>query len=327
MYQYGLKSTANGFYLETEALRPEPGSYMANMAAASTLFNLNMADRDGKVATGSSLWLRQLGSRTQFDSASGDLDTTINRYVAQLGLDAFTLDLGAKAQATVGVMAAYGRANSTTDASNVEANSKGKVDGYSVGLYGSWFQDASSKNGLYTDSWLQYSWLDGTVEGQNLPDSAKEQYRLKGLSASLEAGYRLPLNKDGLSITPQAQLIWSGVKADSHTEANGTLVESSGQNNLFSRVGLKLQQEHTLATDRVLSTSLEANWLNNSQAAGAILDGVESKQAGNRNIAELKLGMNGQVSKQFRLWGSIGQQLGSNSYRETALTLGFKYLF
>ncbi|MDF0604960.1 autotransporter outer membrane beta-barrel domain-containing protein [Neisseriaceae bacterium TC5R-5] len=326
VYEYGLEQDGNAWYLRTaaEQLRPEPGSYMANMAAATTLFNLRMSDRDGKVGDGSSLWVRQLGAKTKFDSASGVLDSSTKRYVAQVGLDALALDAGQKGKATVGVMAAYGKADSTTNSANVDASSKGEVDGYSVGFYGNWQQDTTTQNGLYADSWLQYSWMDGSVSGQQL---AQESYQLKGLSASLESGYRLALGNNGLSITPHAQLIWSGIKADNHVEHNGTVVESSGQGNLSSRVGVKLQKDSALAKNGVFSTSLEANWLNNSKAAGAMLDGVTSQQDGSRNIGELKLGVSGQVSEQLNLWASVAQQLGSKNYRETALTVGFKYKF
>ena len=43
-------------------VRPEAGSYMANIAAAGKLFNLRLEDREGR-AENSSMWLRQQGSK------------------------------------------------------------------------------------------------------------------------------------------------------------------------------------------------------------------------------------------------------------------------
>ncbi len=68
----------------SKTLRPEAGGYMANLAAAQTLFNLRLNDREGR-AENSSMWLRQVGSRTGFSDGSGQLHSTANAYVVQGG--------------------------------------------------------------------------------------------------------------------------------------------------------------------------------------------------------------------------------------------------
>ncbi|KEY57693.1 outer membrane protein IcsA autotransporter [Serratia sp. DD3] len=57
------------------------------------------------------------------------------------------------------------------------------------------------------------------------------------------------------------------------------------------------------------------------------MNGITVKQDGAANIAELKLGVEGQVNKQVNLWGNVGQQLGNNGYSDTAVMLGAKYNF
>ncbi|WP_255557337.1 autotransporter outer membrane beta-barrel domain-containing protein [Sodalis sp. dw_96] len=44
-------------------------------------------------------------------------------------------------------------------------------------------------------------------------------------------------------------------------------------------------------------------------SVGGSSDGVTIKESGAANIGELKLGMNGQLNKNFNLWGSMGQQV------------------
>ncbi|VTN08508.1 Outer membrane protein IcsA autotransporter precursor [Raoultella terrigena] len=57
------------------------------------------------------------------------------------------------------------------------------------------------------------------------------------------------------------------------------------------------------------------------------MDGVVVKQNGAKNIAELKMGVEGQLNKQFGLWGNVAQQLGDKGYSDTSATLGGKYSF
>ena len=311
-------------------IRPEAGSYMANMAAAGKLFNLRLEDREGR-AENSSMWLRQQGSRTTFHDTTGQSRTATNTYVVQGGGEVWNSHFNDSDRLGVGLMVGYGNASSETGSNRSGYHSKGTVDGYSTGVYATWYQDAASLNGVYVDSWMQYSWLNGEVNGDQL---SNESYNIDGLSASVEAGYRMPVyqgENGSVYITPQAQVIWSGIKADDHHEINGTRVTSSGDNNVQTRLGVKVSRDGVSdadkGSDKLFTVYAEANWLNNSQQAGAVLDGVEVKQSGSRNLAELKLGTEGQLSKNVNLWTNVAQQMGDDGYSDTALTVGFKYKF
>ncbi len=310
--------------------RPEVGSYMANMAAASKMFNLRLEDREGR-AENSSMWLRQLGSRTTFHDTTGQSRTATNTYVVQGGGEVWNSHFNDIDRLGVGLMAAYGNASSETGSNRSGYHSKGSVDGYSTGVYATWYQDAASLNGIYVDSWMQYSWLNGEVKGDQL---SNESYDIDGLSASVETGYRIPVyqgQNGNVYITPQAQVIWSGISADDHHEVNGTRVTSSGDNNVQTRLGVKVSRDGVsdsdIGKDKLFTLYAEANWLNNSQQAGAVLDGVEVKQSGSRNLAELKLGTEGQINKNLNLWTNVAQQMGDDGYSDTALTVGIKYRF
>ncbi|HHE3743717.1 TPA: autotransporter outer membrane beta-barrel domain-containing protein, partial [Escherichia coli] len=186
-------------------------------------------------------------------------------------------------------------------------------------------------NGIYIDTWLQYSWLNGMVKGEQL---SNENYKIDGLSASVETGYRKLIYQGAngnVFLIPQGQFIFSGVEADDVKEFNGTHVTTSGNNNIQSRLGVKLSREGTSkidkGKDKLFTVYAEANWLNNSRQVGAEMNGVSIKQAGNKNVAELKLGTEGKFNKNMNLWTNVAQQIGAKGYSDTTMTIGFKYSF
>ncbi|QLK62933.1 autotransporter outer membrane beta-barrel domain-containing protein [Enterobacteriaceae bacterium Kacie_13] len=56
-------------------------------------------------------------------------------------------------------------------------------------------------------------------------------------------------------------------------------------------------------------------------------DASYNEQRGSKNIAEVRAGVDGQLTQRVNLWGNIGQQMGSESYRDTSATLGVKVSF
>ncbi|VFS51039.1 Outer membrane protein IcsA autotransporter precursor [Budvicia aquatica] len=83
-------------------------------------------------------------------------------------------------------MAGYGSNNSKTQSKVTDYASKGKVDGYSAGVYGTWYANETDKTGVYVDSWVLYNWFDNEVKGDYL---GTENYKSRGVTASLEGGY------------------------------------------------------------------------------------------------------------------------------------------
>ncbi|AJJ59878.1 autotransporter outer membrane beta-barrel domain-containing protein [Yersinia pseudotuberculosis] len=342
LYQGGASTPDDGdWYLRTQAddRRPEPASYTANLAAANNMFVTSLSDRMGEtlytdVFTGeqktTSLWLRNEGSHNRSRDDSGELHTQDNRYVMQLGGDVAQWSRNAQDLWRVGVMAGYANSSSSTVAKVAGYRSTGSVDGYSVGIYGSWLADNADDTGAYVDSWVQYSWFDNNVSGQDL---AAEKYDSKGFTASVEGGYAFKVGESvnqSYFIQPKAQVVWMGVKADDHTETNGTVISGDGNGNIQTRLGAKAfinPSDKAKVSGPAFKPFVEANWIHNTKDFGTTLDGVTVKQAGTANIAELKLGVDGQINNQLNLWGNIGQQVGNKGYSETSVVLGVKYNF
>lgn len=314
-------------------LRPEAGNYIANVAATNTLFNLRLHDRGGETQyvdaiTGekkvTSMWMRNLGGHQQVRDSSGQLKTETNRYVLQMGGDLLTTD-----NLHLGAMAGYGNARSNTDSNVTGYRSQGHTTGYNLGVYGTWYQQPEQQTGAYVDSWLQYSWFNNSVNGDDL---SAERYQSRGFTASLESGYSWKLGQDSFSnsyfIEPNAQFIWMGVKADDVTEANGTRVSSQGDGNVQSRLGVRASMKTAGENGQALfKPYLEANWINNSKTFATTLDGVKVGAQGEKNIAELRVGVDSQLSSNLNLWGSVGQQAGNNAYRDTSAAIGVKISF
>ncbi|OVZ91638.1 autotransporter outer membrane beta-barrel domain-containing protein [Yersinia kristensenii] len=343
LYQGGVSSPADGdWYLRTQAddRRPEPASYTANLAAANTMFVSSLADRAGEtlytdIFTGeqksTSLWLRNEGSHNRSRDDSGELKTQDNRYVIQLGGDVAQWSRNTQDLWRVGVMAGYANSSSSSVAQGTGYRSTGSANGYSLGVYGTWFEQGREETGVYVDSWLQYSWFNNEVSGEGL---TTEKYDSKGFSASVESGYTFQVGQSehqNYFIQPKAQMVWMGVKADSHTETNGTVVTGEGNNNIQTRLGVKafispIPKEDKGSTP-TFKPYVEANWIHNTKDFGTTLDGMTVKQAGAGNVAELKVGVEGQINNKLNLWGNVGQQVGNNGYSDSSITLGVKYNF
>lgn len=95
--------------------------------------------------------MRHIGGHNRWKDSSSQLNTQSNRYVVQLG--------GSIAQWTdgqdrlqLGIMAGYGNEKSSTTSSLSGYKSKGAINGYSTGLYGTWQQNDGNDNGAYVDT-------------------------------------------------------------------------------------------------------------------------------------------------------------------------------
>jgi autotransporter family porin len=321
--------------------RPEASEYGANLWAANRLFVHRLHDRLGEPhyvdsLTGeekvTSMWLRHVGGHTRFRDNSGQLKTQANRYVLQLGGDIAQWSTDERDRFHLGIMGGYANQKSNTRNYRSGYRADGSVHGYSLGAYATWLQNNEEKSGAYIDSWMLYSWFDNSVTGQSL---TAERYKSKGATASVEAGYTWKLaeknKRESYFIQPVAQLTWMGVKADRHREMNGTWVESTGDSNIQSRLGVRaFIKGHSLldeGKERLFEPFVELNWLHDTKNVGASLNGYHIEQAGTRNIGEIKVGVESQLGKNINLWGNIAQQIGDKAYSDTQAILGVKYLF
>lgn len=320
--------------------RPEAGSYLANNYAANTLFMTRLHDRLGEtqyidMLTGekkvTSMWMRNVGAHTRFKDGSGQLKTQSNSYVMQLGGDLAQWSSDGLDRWHIGAMAGYANSQNRTQSSLTGYHSRGQVTGYSVGLYGTWYANDADKTGTYVDTWMLYNWFDNKVMGQ---EQAIEKYKSSGITASVEAGYSFKLGENERNsywLQPKAQVVWMDVQADSHREANGTRVKGDTDGNLMTRLGVKaFINGHNAIDDgksREFQPFVEANWIHNTQTTRVKMDDVSNDMRGTKNIGELKVGVEGQITPRLNVWSNVAQQIGDKGYSDTRGMLGVKYNF
>ncbi|MBD9515713.1 autotransporter outer membrane beta-barrel domain-containing protein [Pseudomonas sp. PDM22] len=319
--------------------QPEGGSYTANLAAANTMFLHRLHDRTGNLTyvdpdTGkqvtSMLWMRNVDGSSRWEDSTGQLKTESNRYVLQLGSDLYRKQTD-NGDWVVGVMAGYANGNSTTRSRITGYRSRGEIDGYSLGVYGTWYENKDDENGAYVDSWVLWNDFDAEVRGEQL---AKEKYDAKGITASLEAGKTFTVAKTESAsyyVQPQAQIVYMGVKADTHREANGTKVTGQGDGNIMTRLGaraaVRSNQQGGFANTYGVEPYVETNWIHNTDDFGAKMGSTKFEMDGASDIFEVKLGATSKVNSRVNVWGEVGKQFGDNGYRDQAVTLGLKVNF
>ena len=353
-YDYSLVRgkgiNSNNWYLSSwqdqgdtaQVLRPESGAYATNLALSNNLFTTRLHDLIGKtqytdVMTGeksaTSMWVRNEGGHNRSRDSSGQLKTQANRYVLQIGGDIAQWSSNGDDLYHLGLMAGYANSKSKTVSSINGYRADGSVNGYSTGVYGTWNANNVDKTGAYIGTWVQYNWFKNRVSGEGINSEA---YDSQGFTASAESGYtfRVGQTADGLQsyfIKPEAMLTWMGVKADKHRELNGTEVVGEGDGNVQTRLGAKTYINNNRKIDDSKESHFqpfaEVNWIHNTRNFASRMDGVVVKQDGTKNIAELKVGAEVQLNKQFGLLGNVAQELGDKGYSDTSATLGGKYSF
>ena len=138
---------------------------------------------NGKV---SSMWMRNIGGHTGSHVGNDAIATNANRYVIQIGGDIVDWSNDGLDRYLVGLMGGYANQKSHSVSHASGYNSRGSLNGYSVGVYGTWYANDTTKQGTYVDTWALYNWFNNSVSGQGLPS---ESYKSNGFTASVEAGY------------------------------------------------------------------------------------------------------------------------------------------
>ena len=201
----------------------------------------------------------------------------------------------------------------------------GNVDGYNLGVYATWFADAQTHRGLYMDSWYQYGIYNNSVENG---DVGSEEYDSTANAISLETGYRYDIslnNGNTVSLTPQAQIIWQNYDADSVTDNNGTRIDGQSSDSWTTRMGLRVDGKLYKDKSTVIQPFMEANWLHTNDETSVSFDGTDVQQDLPANRAELKVGIQADINKQWNVRAQISGQKGSNDFGDINGSLNLRY--
>lgn len=331
-YDYLLMNSADNkrWYLNSvnRRVRSEAGSYIG-LALAAEQMNMRLHDRMGQAyvvdpqsgelrqAAG---WVRQLASHSRF-STEGE-KTRLSTSVTQLGMDALRFKPSAETNAVAGFYAGGLYGKSKTKAASF---SKGKIDGFALGVYGTFYTGADADDGFYTDTWLQYGRYDNRITGED----PELKFRSHGFTFSVETGYSFKLAKTGTQketdfiIQPQAQLIVTDLKNNSVSDTHGYKFKQLGKNNATIRLGARFMVKQ----DTKLTAFVEGNWLHNTKKAGVQMGTEGVYMSGGKNTGEIRVGAEGSLSRNLKGWVSGSFRAGQSGYHTESAQVGLKLLF
>ncbi|HHW8863654.1 TPA: fibronectin-binding autotransporter adhesin ShdA [Salmonella enterica] len=310
--------------------RADIGAYMGNQWMARNLQMQTLYDREGsqyRNADGS-VWARFKAGKAESEAVSGNIDMDSNYSQFQLGGDILAWGNGQQSF-TVGVMASY--INADTDstgnrgADGSQFTSSANVDGYNLGVYATWFADAQTHSGAYVDSWYQYGFYNNSVESG---DAGSESYDSTANAVSLETGYRYDIalsNGNTVSLTPQAQVVWQNYSADSVKDNYGTRIDGQDGDSWTTRLGLRVDGKLYKGSRMVIQPFAEANWLHTSDDVSVSFDDATVKQDLPANRAELKVGLQADIDKQWSVRAQVAGQTGSNDFGDLNGSLNLRY--
>jgi len=314
--------------------RPEVAAYLANQRLVGQMFVHSMHDRLGEPqfiegqqfqsedSKRRALWLRAVGKWEGSHSRDGNFDVSTDMFLLQGGGDVAQWKLFSETDRLhLGAMLGYGSADSTARADGNPYKAKGKVQGYSAGVYGTWFQNDESKLGAYVDTWFQYGWYNNRVMGTDLP---RVDYDSRAWAVSAETGYAFKLRGDWI-LEPQAQIIYVSSDTDSLTEANGTRVDSADSHGTITRLGVRTHTTYDLGNGRKAQPFATLNWWHSNTGSSVSFNQLSVGDLYPEDRYELKLGVHADFNKGWTGWVNVAGSWGAQSYHQYAGRIGVKY--
>lgn len=317
-------------------LRPEVGAYLGNQLAAQQMFISTLYDRyvpTGKSAQNSTIngvetlgWARIASHQDSLNGANSELALDTNTTMMQFGGDLVSSPVSTGGQIHAGFMAGIGDSKTDSSANQNSYGATGKVTGYNVGAYATWFQNEEQQLGMYVDTWLQQNWYSNEVYGDKLNT---EKYHSKATQGSVETGYTLafaPSETREWALTPQAQAIYSLFDSEDHKEANGTHITNGSDNDVTTRVGVRLANRNLTDPDS-LQAFTEVNWINGKGADSLKFNGDSASNDMPENHYQAIIGLAGNASKFVQIRGQISGESGDNGYSGYGGQLGVRVIW
>ena len=304
----------NGGNAAPEVMAPEVGAYLGNYLAAQSMFLHKRDDRDQITFRNEedlNTWMYVKGRYHENDAGGDKVNFDTTTTVLQVGSDFMSkpMDNGIL---RAGGMFGAGQAKTHSDAKHNVRDAQGKVDGFNVGLYATWQEDQKLRLGNYIDTWAAYSWYNNKVTS-NRND---EDYDSEGFAASVEVGHAWIIaseNERTWKIEPQAQVIYSYLDQENHTDRDGVRVTTLDDDTFFGRLGVKssyFQQKDVKAWQPYVAV----NWLKGAgQNDLAFNDETVSNDTPD-DRGQLELGVTGNLNDTTTISLRASGEWGENSY-------------
>ena len=309
------------------------------LAAPNALFNAGFQDldslhrrlgdiRDNQAAgTGRDyeIFARGYGGAFNYSSNVGFADYGFNAaqdYAAmQFGANWIARD-NEDGTLRIGLAAAFGRL--WLQPSAVDGPSQATFDTRSVFGTLTWL----SRSGWYVDAVL----MAGTFDGSVTTPSRGETASLDGTSfaASLETGYPIALGWGGLTLEPQAQLVYQRLNFAERTDVDGVNVNLGDPNQGVARIGARLIETFSGNNGAVFTGYLKASLLQGLGGGDAVnLGGVTFPTGRFGTALQGVVGLTGALSTTMNLFGEAGlqQNFGDGGLRGWTINAGLRSAF
>lgn len=273
-------------------------------------------------------WMVQRGDWTKFDNQSGQMSADGHVYTTHLGLDLVTKETES-GTARWGVLGSF--ADGQFDVtSNLDGKSaRGQFRGYSAGGYFAY--ESRAESGPFAAFQLRYNWFDN--------ENGADKYDIDGVSFTAEAGWDQLLSKGKTDsgrdyewrVEPHVRAYWTNFDdPEDYTTVLGETYSSDYDNGLLVRIGARTKIATMRGTEPAVQAYAEANWgYNNGDYATTVSTkyGESTSVQEGANFAELRLGIEAQMTTNVNVWLEGHHQTGSSNYESSGAMLGFKYRF
>ncbi|MCL8000360.1 autotransporter outer membrane beta-barrel domain-containing protein [Brucella sp. 21LCYQ03] len=193
--------------------------------------NSNTSDKGASIKK-YGVWGRVEGahSRLEPNTSTSRMKQDINTFIMQAGIDGQFYE-GENGKLIAGITGQYGHAKG--DVSSFNGDGDISTDAWSLGATATWY----GNNGFYVDGQGQVTWFDNDLMSWTANTGLAEGRKATGYALSIEAGQRIPL-QDSWALTPQAELMYSAIDADTFKDTWGSQVDLHDGDNLVGRIGL-----------------------------------------------------------------------------------------
>ncbi|MBB3545344.1 MULTISPECIES: autotransporter outer membrane beta-barrel domain-containing protein [unclassified Rhizobium] len=235
----------------------------------------------------SGIWGRVEGAHSRFSprfSTSG-ADYDINSFRFQAGLDGLFIE-NDNGRLIGALTAHYLHGKAKTD--SIYGDGEISTDGYGIGGTLTWY----GENGVYVDGQAQGTWYDSDLNSTLANLGLTNGNNGFGYALSLEGGQHLVLDQQ-LSVTPQAQLVYSNVDFDSFHDTFEARVGLDQGNSLQGRIGVSIDRQNAWQNDKGMIDRSYVYGIANLYYE--FLDGTKVE------VSDMSF-----ASRNDRFWGGIG---------------------
>ena len=269
----------------------------------------NLSDRMGTLRTApetAGVWARYNNGRLDGMGIEHDYNTV------EFGIDKAITD-----NVTLGVSFDY-----TKGDTDVVAGSSDN-DTYTLGFYGSYFNDA----GCFLDAMFKIGRIDTDYDLRTSAGKEKGDYMLTGTIVGIEAGHRW--NIQNYFVEPQVQLTYSHLRAEDYTSSIGRDVSFDAMDSLIARVGvmggINFAQDKGSAYAKV---SYNHDFLGDVEGDYE-LSGIKRTfdDELDDNWGEASIGASYQVTDSINTFVDAGMSFGGDIDQKWRFNVGARYVF